>query len=139
MKAISLWQPWASAIALGIKSFETRSWSTSYRGPLVIHAAERWSTDQRRFAEVEIAMGRLPANLPLGCLIAVVDIVTVYATEEAGPMISAIERLYGDYSPGRFAWQLANVRPLAEPIPWRGALGLFEVPDVILTRALKEA
>ena len=34
MKAISLWQPWASAVALGSKRVETRSWSTSYRGPL---------------------------------------------------------------------------------------------------------
>jgi hypothetical protein len=41
MKAISLWQPWASAIALGAKTIETRSWATSYRGPLLIHAAKR--------------------------------------------------------------------------------------------------
>lgn len=41
MKAISLWQPWASAISLGAKRIETRSWSTSYRGPIAIHAAKR--------------------------------------------------------------------------------------------------
>jgi hypothetical protein len=41
IKAISLWQPWASAIALGAKTIETRSWRTSYRGPLAIHAAKR--------------------------------------------------------------------------------------------------
>lgn len=41
MKAISLWQPWASAIAVGAKRIETRSWPTSYRGPLAIHAAKR--------------------------------------------------------------------------------------------------
>lgn len=33
MKAISLWQPWASAIAVGAKRVETRSWATKYRGP----------------------------------------------------------------------------------------------------------
>ena len=41
MKAISLWQPWASAIASGSKRIETRSWATNYRGPLLIHAARR--------------------------------------------------------------------------------------------------
>jgi len=41
MKALSLWQPWASAIALGSKRIETRGWATSYRGPLAIHAAKR--------------------------------------------------------------------------------------------------
>ena len=40
MRAISLWQPWASLIMTGAKTFETRHWSTSYRGPLVIHAAK---------------------------------------------------------------------------------------------------
>jgi len=38
IKALTLWQPWASLIALGIKFIETRSWSTKYRGPLAIHA-----------------------------------------------------------------------------------------------------
>lgn len=41
MKAITLWQPWASFIAIGAKRIETRSWSTSYRGPLAIHASAR--------------------------------------------------------------------------------------------------
>lgn len=41
MKALTLWQPWASLVALGVKTIETRSWSTRYRGPLAIHAATR--------------------------------------------------------------------------------------------------
>lgn len=40
MKAISLWQPWASLIMTGAKTFETRSWATNYRGPLVICASK---------------------------------------------------------------------------------------------------
>ena len=39
MKAITIWQPWASLLPLNIKLFETRSWATSYRGPIAIHAA----------------------------------------------------------------------------------------------------
>lgn len=40
MKGISLWQPWASALALGSKLFETRGWQTKYRGELAIQAAQ---------------------------------------------------------------------------------------------------
>lgn len=39
MKALTLWQPWASLVALGVKRIETRSWSTRYRGRIAIHAA----------------------------------------------------------------------------------------------------
>jgi hypothetical protein len=41
MKVLTLWQPWASLVQLGVKTIETRSWSTTYRGPLAIHAAAR--------------------------------------------------------------------------------------------------
>jgi len=40
LKALTLWQPWASLLAGGGKMFETRSWKTNYRGPVVIHAAK---------------------------------------------------------------------------------------------------
>jgi hypothetical protein len=39
MKALTLTQPWATLVAIGAKTIETRSWATSYRGPLAIHAA----------------------------------------------------------------------------------------------------
>ena len=39
MRAFTLTQPWASLIAIGLKMHETRSWRTSYRGPLLIHAS----------------------------------------------------------------------------------------------------
>lgn len=40
MKALTIRQPWASLIAAGVKTIETRSWSTKYRGPLAIHAGK---------------------------------------------------------------------------------------------------
>lgn len=40
-RALSLWQPWASAVAEGVKTVETRGWQTSYRGPLLICSALR--------------------------------------------------------------------------------------------------
>lgn len=44
MKAISLWQPWASLIAAGVKPFETRHWpppASVIGAPIAIHAAKR--------------------------------------------------------------------------------------------------
>ncbi len=40
MKAISLWEPYATFIALGIKNYETRSFKRSHRGDLLICAAK---------------------------------------------------------------------------------------------------
>lgn len=39
MRCLSLWQPWATLVAIGAKHFETRSWLCHYRGPLAIHAS----------------------------------------------------------------------------------------------------
>ncbi len=39
MKALTLHQPWAHLVAIGAKRIETRSWATSYRGRLAIHAS----------------------------------------------------------------------------------------------------
>lgn len=47
MKVLTLHQPWASLIALGIKTIETRSWSTQYWGPLAIHAGAATPTQAR--------------------------------------------------------------------------------------------
>jgi hypothetical protein len=47
MKAISLWQTWATPVAIGAKRFETRDWSTKHRGPIAIYAAKKSDT---RFA-----------------------------------------------------------------------------------------
>ena len=133
MKAISLWQPWASAIALGHKRVETRHWTTKYRGPLLIHAAKRWGRDQREFASVEMALGRLPARIPLGALVATARLVDVRPSEEVKLTVSAIERLYGNYEPDRFGWLLEDIVALPEPIPFKGTQGFFEVPDEVLS------
>jgi activating signal cointegrator 1 len=132
MRAISLWQPWATAIAVGNKRVETRHWTTRYRGPLAIHAAKRWGPDQREFASVEHALGRLPARVPLGVIVATCRLVDIRPTQELHPTVSAVERLYGNYEWGRFGWLLEDVVALPEPIPFKGGQGFFDVPDVLL-------
>lgn len=104
MRAISLWQPWASAIAIGSKLIETRHWATDYRGPIAIHAARRkvlaefaglgedecWIAamhpllDESRELD---ANGSLPLEwhnwLPFGCVVAVAELVDCIPTNAA--------------------------------------------------------
>ena len=126
MKALTLYQPWASLVSLGLKQVETRSWRPSYRGPLAIHAAKGFPAWARSFAEEERALGRLPARIPRGAVLCIVNLVDVRPTEEVEQTVSALERYYGDYSAGRWAWLLDDLRVLPEPIPARGSQGLWE-------------
>ncbi len=133
MKALSLTQPWATAIMLGIKKIETRPWKTSYRGRIAIHAAKGFPKYAKEFASVEYTLGRIPTRLPFGCIIGFATISDIKRVEEVKLEVSAIERLYGDYSDGRFAWILTDVTPLPldELIPYKGALGLFKAKTVM--------
>lgn len=138
MRCISLWQPWASAIFLGYKTIETRSWETKYRGELLIHAAKTFPASARRFAEVELAVGRGLERFPLGAILGVVELESIGATEDQDYFISALERRYGDFSWGRFGWQLTNIRPFKEPIGYSGRQGIFTVPDSVVSQAIKD-
>ena len=101
---------------------------TNYRGPLAIHAAKGFPAAAKAFAESERALKRLPSRIALGAIIAVVDLVDIYPTEALIGRLSGLEHYYGDYSPGRYAWRLDKVRRLANPVPFKGSLGLFEIP-----------
>lgn len=139
MKALTLTQPWATLVAIGAKRVETRSWTTNYRGPLAIHAAKGFPREAMDFARMERTLGRLPARIPRSCIVATARLVAVRSTMEVEQEISALERLYGDYSSGRFAWILDDVQQLAEPIPARGALGLWTwTPEDAALRAVGE-
>jgi len=143
MKAISLWQPWASLIALGLKRFETRSWPTSYRGPLLICAGQRkpqwneardvfWGLASRVENMVDWYMG-----LPYGKAVAVVDLASCIkiADHPIHDKLWREERAFGDFTPGRFAWELQSVQRV-RPFPVRGRQRLFEVPDAEVYRHL---
>lgn len=125
MKALTLTQPWATLVATGKKRVETRSWRTGYRGPLAIHAAKGFPAEARRYAEHEHTLGRLPSPLPRGAVLCVVDLVDCRPAEEVALDISSLERLYGDYGPGRWAWLFEELEPFDTPVPAKGALGLW--------------
>lgn len=135
MKAISLWQPWASAMALGLKPDETRHWTTSYRGLLAIHAAKRWTADERDFTEI---MG-LPSDLPLGAVVAVGTLVAIRPAGIRRLELSEAQQEWGNYADGRFAWLFRDVVGLREPIPCKGAQGFFELATDVGEAVLQQA
>lgn len=154
MKAISLWQPWASAIALGLKNYETRGWrppAALIGQPLAIHAAKKKDMDcaarwmQHRLGltpnddppPIEDAEARERATaalrdydrLPFGAIVCLVRIVAVYRTEEAdraAPFMTREEKTWGDYTPGRFCWRLQLIYKFDAPIIYTGRQGFFD-------------
>lgn len=148
LKAITLTMPWASLVAIGAKIYETRSWPTSHRGPLAVHAAKGWTRHDRNlcdaepFARVLHAAGLSTAkvNALRGHLLAVVDVlacapITGYELP-VRPLIgewpdpAEHELDFGGYAPDRYAWATSNRRPLSAPIKATGHLGLWPLlPD----------
>jgi activating signal cointegrator 1 len=140
MKALTLLQPWASLVAAGLKTIETRSWSTRYRGPLAIHASKGtayhgfkvgdWSLEGygdhreiRRLGAVkdgELVADRFRQGLahpaPLGAVVAtcrLVDVVPMVNMAEEG----AIRRL--EIGDGGSLWiSEPDVEEVGEP--WGG-------------------
>lgn len=132
MKALSLWQPWATLCILGEKEYETRSWGTAYRGPLIIHAAKSNDglsiiNDHPFRAALHSQHWNHITDIPRGVALGVVDLVDcIQMTPELIGRITMKESFFGDWKPGRYAWKLANPRPYITPQPMRGMQGLFE-------------
>lgn len=143
MKAISIRHPWASWVALGAKDVENRTWEVSYRGPLLIHAGKdqsmsaaitynSLSAEERRL--VDEARALVPAEeqdvgWEYGALIGRVDLVGICTAGEKGSTSPWFE--------GPRGWIFANARALKRAIPYRGQLGLFDVPDDLVAEVLR--
>ncbi len=164
LRAITVKNPWAWAIAHGGKAIENRPRGVSYRGPLAIHAGLGWSelgaedayvlnawtawlsgrdsTVQtpehrrdpwERMDTLEPGDEREQQLMPRGVIIAVAELVDSH-------LDAPCCRPWGmSEFEGKAMHHLvlANVRPLAEPVPCRGALGLWRPPadvaDLVLT------
>jgi hypothetical protein len=144
MKAISLWQPWATLCVLtGGKQFETRHWYTSYRGPLLIHAAKKHDAEIREVIWKLAPFLRDAGSLAFGALIGRVDMSGCHLIRGDFPCPSEKERALGNWVKGRFAWEFANPERFTAPISLKGSQGFFEVaPEALIvpasTPALRE-
>lgn len=151
MKALTLTQPWATLVASGAKRFETRSWSTCYTGPLAIHAAKGFPSWARETVEEEPFRTALAqhgfscaSELPTGVIVAVAILrrcIYIEADVTKGGLweVDVWERIseeheFGDYTPGRYAWELGGAVRVEPPIACRGALSVWDVPEDVATR-----
>lgn len=151
MKCLTLTQPWATLVALGEKRIETRSWFPRHLAlgePIAIHAAKTFPRAARElcyeapFCTVLMRHQLTPAQLPLGAVVAIARFGgAVWTQNRYGPHprllhLAYQERAFGNYVAGRYAWFLDNVQPIVEPVPARGALGLWDWEQpVVITAA----
>jgi hypothetical protein len=118
MKALTVRQPWAWAIVTGYKDVENRGRRTNHRGPLLIHAAKQMDPDGFQLLWELGVYRRLPAELFLGGLIGLVEIVDC-VTNSDSPW--AMKKAWH--------WVLRKPKEFNNPLPCSGSLGLFD-PDV---------
>lgn len=130
MKALSVRSPWWWYILRG-KDIENRDWWTAQRGRVLLHASKSWV--RRDIAEdyaAAVKMGgpeigreewqRLRACS--GCLVGAVEIV------------DCVRDSSSRWFQGKYGFVLRNPVTFAVPIPYRGALGFFDVPDVLVSQ-----
>lgn len=159
MKAISLIQPWAQMLVtphphvmalpqVAIKGWETRSWSTTHRGTILIHASAgypKWAKEARNKGVFVKYCRRM--DLQFGKIIGKVDIELVMTTEAwrekfCQPPIALHyqeERDFGDYSDGWYAWKCVRPVWFQHPVPYKGSLSLWEFPDAMMTEEMRRA
>ncbi|WP_445222228.1 ASCH domain-containing protein [Bradyrhizobium sp. Pa8] len=144
IKAISLWQPWASLWVSPNKLHETRHWSTPYRGQLLVHAAKKIVFDlDEELADIVVSEfgGHWGMDLPTGAIVGVVDLTDVIPTEKLymkGFMDDA-DMACGDFSAGRFGWRRGSYRRFREPIPYRGHQRIFNVQRSVVAAVIESA
>lgn len=115
MKALSILQPFASAVAIGEKTIEVRTWNTNYRGPLLICASGKGCTVDDFFC-------------PGGFALAVAELVDVRRMERSDLSAAAMDIMPSNPS---FAWVLRDAEEI-EPFPVKGKLRLFDVEPPFL-------
>jgi hypothetical protein len=140
MKVLSLLQPWAYLLMMNIKRVETRSWPTTHRGLLNIHASKGYSKEGEalwnqlssegivnwNIAEYYEATPQTFESLTRGAIIGAVYLSDCrLMTEKLIEAQTTLERRLGDWKPGRFAF-VTNSPQLIRPIPYRGQLGMWE-------------
>lgn len=122
MKALTICQPYAEMIALGVKRVENRTWPTKYRGLLYIHAGKSRSWleegDEEEYPDMQF-----------GAIVAVGRLVDCVNYEYPDSWIRRHAWLVGyEHAGGPWCWILEGVTPIG-PWPWRGAQGLFDIDE----------
>jgi len=146
MKAITLYQPWAWLVEAAEKRIITTDWTADHRGLLAIHAHRHPSPGGRLFMTTpifqELVRSHAGALLAHGAMIAyanLVDVQRFYTRDDIGYLLKEYgarhEADVGEYTLGRYAMILRNVRQLVPAVPQQvGDLGLWDwqpPPDLV--------
>ena len=138
MKVLSMKQPWASLFVLREAQYETRTWRTTYRGPLAIHTSKQVDKAVCSHKAIKALLGKhgyTVDTLPTGQIIAtcqlinclkVTDNQSTWALLENGVIVSENSYFLGDFNEGNYAWEVQNMTLLDQSIPAIGHLGLWE-------------
>lgn len=128
--ALSIRQPWLEFILQGRKTIEVRTWSTKYRGPLLLHASR--AIDRDACSHFGIQSG----ELAFGAILGVVDLVDCQRfTHESWEKLLPAHLNMRDFKDGLTGWILRNPRAVT-PTPLPGRLGLFMVLDCDVSLAI---
>jgi activating signal cointegrator 1 len=129
MNAISLTQPWATLLGLGIRRIETRPYAAQ-RGLLAIHAEAilpQWAIDRSTQEPLRTLLRdagvRHWIDLPTGAIIAVGHVDSCQLITEPP---DDLEATYDNFRPGYFVWRLSNMYQLPEPVFTKGGWGVWE-------------
>lgn len=119
-RALTVRRPWAGLLVAGVKPVENRGWTTTYRGPLFIHAGQAWvHAGQQLAAEQGITV---TCDEPTG-YIGAVRLVDIHpAADCCAP--------WGE--PDGYHWTVVEPIRFEQPISGKGRLGLFRVPADVL-------
>lgn len=129
MKALTLHRPWPWAIIHLGKRVENRSWAppSSLIGQrIAIHAGQRWDAA----GAVWILETFQPQTIPVGQR----GVIVATAVIERAARPNTVPLDQERWACGPWCWLLDDVCALAEPIPCRGAQGLWDVPEEIARR-----
>ena len=129
MKCISIHQPWADLIVDRKRRLEIRKWTTPHRGILLIHASLTvdWPECDR--------LGVTPSEK--GAIIGASELTSIHElTEQKWVVLRSLHLEDGPlpYGDNTFGWFLKNAYRFKKPIPFRGALGIFNVPDDLIPK-----
>lgn len=129
LRCLAVRNPWAWAICLGEHQTENRTWTTSHRGVIAIHASSTPAEVNR--LHKRDGTGAVRKKLfQYGAIIGLADIEDVV---EYGPALEA-----NPWASGPYCWLMRNGRFLQEPIPLKGRLTLFHLPEEIAAQVLAQ-
>lgn len=140
MKGLSLLEPWASGVALGLKGNETRGYRTKYRGDLAICASKGLAGFEMAPELTAYVRRRMPewSTFKSGVVVAVANLVNCRRTLEIRSRLTELERSMGDYRAGRWAWIFSRVWPLRNPVPITGRQSVFPIDEALEARIRAE-